>query len=243
MTTPDIKRQPPEVLEDLRHTCTATVVGALIARGFMRQSMIGVRCLTQGALTIGHAVTVRYVPVREDILAAQRGDTSTNPMWIVLDRLEETDVIVAGTGGDDKGGLVGDVLVTRIKVRGAQGFVTDGTLRDYPLVKDFGIGLYAGYVNANPSVVSVMALDRNIPLACGGALVFPGDVVIGDDDGVVVIPAHLAAEVAGEAREKEGLEAWIRMALEEEKCDVTKHYPPTEAARQGYAEWLKKQGK
>ena len=243
MTTPDLKRQPPQVLEDLRHTCTASVVTSLINRGLRRQSMVGVRCLTPGVLMIGHAVTLRYVPLREDILAEQRRDPN-RPTLIaqVLDRLEPTDVLVVEAGGDDRGGIVGDVLMTRLKVRGAQGFVTDGALRDYPLIKDFGIGLFAGHVNANPSVVSIMPLEAHVPVGCGGTLVLPGDVVVGDDDGVVVIPAHLAAEVAREAREREGLEAWIRGALEEERCDVAKYYPPTEAARQGYAAWRKQRG-
>jgi regulator of RNase E activity RraA len=148
-------------------------------------------------------------------------------------------VLVSDCRRDARAASAGSILMTRLKVRGAAGFVSDGGLRDSPEIAGFDLPVYCGGPAPPLNLVHHHAVDMNVPIGCGGVPVFPGDVVFGDAEGVVVIPRHLAAEVARDAAEQEELEAFV---LEEVQkgAPVIGTYPPSPAVKARYDAWRAK---
>jgi len=133
--------------------------------------------------------------------------------------------LVIDARGDLSAGAFGDILATRIKGRGAAGLVTDGALRDTPAFKGIELPVYARAAHATASAMAHFPVDMNVPIGSGGILVMPGDIVVGDDEGMVVIPADLVDEVARDAYEQEQLEAFIQERVQEGAC-IRGVYPP-----------------
>ena len=176
-------------------------------RGYDDASIDGVASLRSGARFAGRARTLRYVPFRPDLFAQHGG--GFNAQKRLFDTVEPGEVIVIEARGDASAGTVGDVLALRAQVRGAAGIVTDGAVRDADVVGALDIPTFAR--GAHPAVLGRRHVpwETDVTIACGGTTVQPGDVIVGDGDGVIVIPPALAAEVATAAVAQEREEAFI----------------------------------
>ncbi len=148
---------------------------------------------------------------------------------------------MADTHGMDTSGTFGDILVARLRVRGVAGIVSDGPMRDIAELRKMDFPVFTTGNAAPPSYGSMIAVDAQVPIGCGGVAVFPGDIVIGDEDGVVVLPATIAEEVARDALEQDRIEQWIRRRIEE-GSSIVGVYPPNEATKAEYDAWRRTQG-
>lgn len=236
MTMPEARQaQPvdPEILELLRAVSTATLSTQLYRRGFRNLFMHDVRPLRPDLRLVGLAFTLRYIPVREDLERTGEFDNLTNKQRIAVESVGPGDVLVIDARGDTRAGVLGNILAARIKARGAAGIVTDGAFRDTPEIRELGIPAYARGQNANLSISIHHPADINVPIACGGVAVLPGDVIVGDAEGVIVIPRSVVEEVARAAYEQERLEAFIYRKVVA-GSSIIGVYPPNEATLAEY---------
>jgi 5-oxopent-3-ene-1,2,5-tricarboxylate decarboxylase / 2-hydroxyhepta-2,4-diene-1,7-dioate isomerase len=193
-----------DVLQQLREVATATLTTQLQRRGIREPFIAGLRPTRPDLRMVGFAHTVRYVPAREDVVEADTREL--NAQKEAIESIASGEVLVIDARSDPGAGTIGDILALRALRRGAAGIVTDGGLRDSPAVGALDIPTY--YRAPHASVLGLLhyPLETNVPIACGGVLVMPGDVIVGDAEGVVVVPAHLAADVARDALEQESKE-------------------------------------
>jgi regulator of RNase E activity RraA len=218
----------------LRQVSTATLTTQLMKRGFRNAFMEGVRAANPGeGSMVGQAVTLRYIPAREDLDSIESLGSRDHPQRKTIETIPAGAVLVADCRGDARAAAVGAILFARLKARGAAGFVCDGGVRDLATAAAQGLPVFCAGPAAPPNVIRHHAVDAGLPVACGGVSVFPGDVVVGDSDGVVVIPRHLAEEVAVAAAEQDRLEAFL---LEEVRSGkpLFGTYPPDEATMRRY---------
>lgn len=197
----------PALRAKLAKASVAGLSSQLRKRGLNNVSIDGVRPIHPGATLVGTARTLRYVPNREDLFASHGG--GHNAQKRAFDSVAEGEVIVIEARGETGSGTLGDVLALRASVRGAAGVVTDGGVRDHDAVAAIGLPVF--HAGAHPAVLGRRHVpwDTDLTIACGGATVQPGDVVVGDADGVLVIPPGLAEEVADAALAQEAEDAWI----------------------------------
>ncbi|WP_415855693.1 fumarylacetoacetate hydrolase family protein [Sinomonas sp. G460-2] len=203
----------PELAATLRSVGTATLSVQLRRRGMQNCHIEGLVPTKPGAKAVGTARTLRYVPAREDLFKTHGG--GYNAQKRAVDSLREGDILVMDARGDKSAGTLGDVLALRAQVLGAAAVITDGGIRDFGPVS--GMDIPAWGANPHPAVLGrrhvPWAVDETI--ACGGAAVQPGDVIVADEDGIVVIPPHLAEEVANDAAAQEREEAWVAQRVAE----------------------------
>jgi 5-oxopent-3-ene-1,2,5-tricarboxylate decarboxylase/2-hydroxyhepta-2,4-diene-1,7-dioate isomerase len=197
----------PAVAEQLASVSTATLSAKLRARGYTEVFVEGVHASRPGTRMVGVARTLRFVAYRPDLFA-ERG-SGFNAQKRIFDTVEAGEVIVIEARGERGTGTVGDVLALRAQQRGAAGVVTDGGIRDAEQVAAFDLPTFSQ--GAHPSVLGRRHVpwETDVAITCGGATVLPGDVIVGDGDGVIAIPRALAAEVAAEAVVQEAEDAWI----------------------------------
>lgn len=192
----------PETRAKLKTVSTATLCTALFKRGLRSQFIQNVQRLSTGSETmVGEAFTLRYIPAREDLNPITVFQDRTHPQRLAVERCPAGAVMVIDSRKDPRAASAGAILVSRLMQRGAAGVVTDGGFRDSAEIAALGIPAYHQRPSAPTNLTAHQAIDIDVPIACGDAPVFPGDVVVGDGDGVVVIPAHLADAIAAEAVE------------------------------------------
>jgi regulator of RNase E activity RraA len=223
------------VREQLNHVSTPTLTSQLQQRGIRSTFLSGLRPIKEGQRMLGYAHTLRYVPVRED-LQAQFGGRQ-NAQRRAVESLAADEVLVIEARGEPDAGTIGDIYVSRAIALGATGIVTDGALRDTPAIKELGIAVYHRASHAATFGRLHMALDHQIPIACAGVTVLPGDIVVGDGEGAVIVPAALVEEVAGAAYQQELEEEWAlgRVAAGESTVDV---FPIASERRSEFESWL-----
>jgi regulator of RNase E activity RraA len=190
----------PEVLESLRGVSTATLSTALFRRGLRNQAIQGVAPL--GPLKesmVGVAFTLRYIPAREDLNPLSVFLDPEHPQRKAVEVCPPGSVLVMDSRGDPRAASAGAILVRRLMMRGVAGVVTDGGFRDSADIALMDIPAFHRRPSAPTNLTLHQAVDLNVPIGCGDAPVFPGDVIVGDGDGVVVVPAGIAEEVAAEA--------------------------------------------
>jgi regulator of RNase E activity RraA len=229
-----------EVKALLRHCSVATLSTQLFKRGLRHMVMEGVQPLAQGdSPMVGEAFTLRYIPAREDLDHVGVFADPEHPQRRAIETVPRGHVLVCDCRGDARAASGGSILMTRLKVRGAAGFVSDGGLRDSPEIAQLGFPVYFGGAAPLLNLAHHHAVDMNLPIGCGGVPVYPGDVIVGDGEGVIVVPRHIAAEVARDAAEQERLEEFV---IEEVRngAPIVGTYPPKEAALARYQEWLKR---
>jgi len=226
-----------ETLEALRGIATATLTTQLQRRGIRNPFMAGLRPTRPDLRLVGIAHTLRYVPVREDVVAADTAEL--NAQKAAVESLSPGEVLVIDARGEPGAGTIGDILALRALRRGAAGIVTDGGLRDSPAVAKLDLPTYFRAPHASVLGLLHFPLESNVAVSCGGVLVLPGDVIVGDAEGVMVIPAQLAEEVARDAAEQELAEefAYERVGKGE---SVRGLFPLGEERRAEFEEWRKK---
>ena len=192
----------PETKAKLEQVSVATLATALFKRGLRNQVIQDVRPLSQkGRNMVGPAFTLRYMPAREDRNQLVEFRNPDHPQRKAIEDCPPGQVMVMDSRKSAYAASAGDILITRLMVRGAAGVVTDGGFRDAMTIAKLDIPAYHNRPSSPTNLTRNEAIDINVPIGCGDAPVFPGDIVVGDDDSVIIIPAHLADEVADEAFE------------------------------------------
>jgi regulator of RNase E activity RraA len=230
--------------DKLRTVSTATLCTALFKRGFRNQFVQDVRPLNPAAgPMVGEAFTLRYIPAREDLNPITVFQDRSHPQRKAVEECPPGAVFVIDSRKDPRAASAGSILVTRLMVRGVAGVVTDGGFRDSPEIAAMAIPTYHNRPAAPTNLTAHQALDINVPIACGDAPVWPGDVIVGDAEGVVVIPAHLAEEIAAEAVEMTAFEDFVTEEVQKGRS-ILGLYPPTdEQSRLDFAAWRKAKGR
>ena len=212
--TPDLTPLDDQVAQRLRDSSTATLATVLFMRGFKNQVLAStVRLRPGGARMVGVARTLRYVAAREDLDTLELWKLPSNPQRRIADEIQPGQVLLIEARADQRAGTMGGMLVARMAVRGAAGIVSDAPFRDGPFIAALDMPSYASGMNANTNLVAHHPEDLDLAITCGGVHVRAGDAVVGDDEGVVVIPRHLAVAVAEQAFAKEQEEVWIEKQI------------------------------
>jgi regulator of RNase E activity RraA len=242
ITQETIQRPPRETIEALKHIGSATASGELNRMGFKNCTIIGPTPWTPGTTVVGPALTLQFLPKRADVYDDQEYINPERQLHRhVLYQAEEGDVVVVDARGELSSGVFGEMMMTFFKGRGGAGVVIDGCLRDINEIRKLGLGLWIKGATPNFHTQTVQfPAAINIPIACGGALVVPGDIIVADDDGVVVVPAVAAPQLVKKAGEHVEWEEFSRLRLSQ-GGDLRKYYPLTEEARAEYEAWKKEQ--
>jgi regulator of RNase E activity RraA len=228
-----------ETLERLRRVSTATLCTQLFKRGLRNAFLQGVARLTRpGANLVGPAYTLRYIPAREDLDHLGVFDDPAHPQRKSIETVPAGHVLVMDCRGERSAACAGNILVTRLMVRGVAGLVSDGPVRDSGEIAEMAIPVYCAGGSAPLNLVKHHAADANVPIGCGGVAVYPGDVMVGDAEGVVAIPRALADEVARDAAEQEALEAFVLERIAGGAA-LPGTYPPNAATRAAFDTWRK----
>lgn len=218
---------------------SATLSTQLFKRGLRNQVLQGISRLTPRAPTmVGEAYTLRNIPAREDIDHIGVYDNPEHPQRKAIEVAPPGSVLVIDCRGDARAASAGGILVRRLAVRGVAGLVSDGGLRDTPEIADRDFPVYCKAPSAPISLIHHHAVDANVPIACGGVAVYPGDVIVGDAEGVIVIPRGIANEVAADTFEQEKLEEFVQLEIASGR-PLPGIYPPNAETRARYEAWKK----
>jgi regulator of RNase E activity RraA len=242
--TPDIERPSKELIEGLATIGSATATGELSRLGIRDPYFRGPVAWTPGKTVVGPALTLQFMPKREDLYGVDEyADPEKQLHRHVLYHTQPGDIVVVDARGDMSSGIFGEMMLTYFKGRGGIGVVIDGCIRDYPHAKDLGLGLWLKGVTPNfHTQTNIFPFAVNVPIACGDTLVMPGDIIVADDDGVVVVPIKLAPQLLARASEHRDWEEFSRLRLSE-GGDLRKYYPLSEEAQAEYEAWRKTQQK
>jgi regulator of RNase E activity RraA len=238
----------PDTRNKLMGVSTATLCTALFKRGLRTQFIQDVRPVNtqrdpKTPNMVGEAFTLRYIPAREDLNPISVFQDRAHPQRKAVEDCPPGAVFVIDSRKDARAASAGSILVTRLMKRGVAGIVTDGGFRDSPEIAQMAIPAYHCRPSAPTNLTVHQALDINVPIGCGDAPVWPGDVMVGDGEGVVVIPAHLADEIADEATEMTAFEDFVTERVQEGQS-ILGLYPPTdERNRDAFAAWRKAKGR
>jgi regulator of RNase E activity RraA len=229
----------------LMQVSVATLCTALFKRGLRQQLIQDVRPLNPGLPNmVGEATTLRYIPAREDLNGIDVFRDRAHPQRKVVEECPSGAVLVIDSRKDARAASAGGILVGRLMKRGVAGIVTDGGFRDSPEIARYAMPAYHQRPSAPTNLTLHQAIDIDVPIGCGDAPVFPRDVVVGDAEGVIVIPAHLADEIAAEATEMTAFEDFVQERVLEHGQSILGLYPPTdEANRSAFAAWRQARGR
>src|ERR671917_1370635 len=222
----------------------ATLCTALYKRGLRNQFIQDVHPLNPNAGNmVGEAFTLRYIPAREDLNPISVFQDRAHPQRKAVEECPPGAVFVIDSRKDPRAASAGSILVSRLMKRGVAGVVTDGGFRDAPEIARLAFPAYHNRPSAPTNLTLHQALDINVPIGCGDVPVWPGDAVVGDAEGVVVIPAHLADEIAAEAVEMTAFEDFVTEEVMKGRS-ILGLYPPTdEQTNIDFAAWRKAHGR
>jgi len=221
----------------LKRVSTATITTQLFKRGLRNTFIQGVRPLgTYGENMVGPAYTLRNIPSREDLDHVGVFANPEHPQRKAVENAPAGKVLVVDCRGDTRAASGGEILATRLLVRGAAGMVSDGGVRDSAAIARMKLPVFVAGASAPLNLAVHHAVDIDVPIACGGVPVYPGDMVVGDSDGVVVIPAHLAEEVARDSADQEELEAFLLTRIQG-GARLPDTYPPNAETKAAYEVW------
>jgi len=234
----------PETRDKLRTVSVATLCTALFKRGLRNQFIQDVRPLNPGAGTmVGEAFTLRYIPAREDLNPLSVFQDRAHPQRKAVEECPPGAVMVIDSRKDPRAASAGGILVSRLMKRGVAGVVTDGGFRDSYEIAELPFPSYHNRPSSPTNLTLHQAIEINGPIGCGDVAVFPGDVVVGDAEGVIVIPAHLADEVAAEAVEMTAFEDFVTEEVLKGRS-ILGLYPATEEqTKVDFAAWRKANGR
>ena len=235
---------PGETLVRLRTVSTATLTTQLFKRGLRNCFMQGVQPLNAGRwdrLThnlVGPAFTLRNIPAREDLDHVGVFANPDHPQRRAIEITPEGHVLVLDCRGDTNAASAGQILITRLMKRGVAGFVSDGGVRDAGPIGEMAFPVFCSGPSAPLNLARHHAAETNVPIGCGGVAVYPGDVIVGDRDGIVVIPRDIADEVARDSAEQEELEGFLLERIEAGAA-LPGTYPPDDATKAAFEVWRK----
>ena len=223
---------------------TATLCTALFKRGLRNQFIQNVHPLnTKLPNMVGEAFTLRYIPAREALTSITVFMARNHIKRVAVERCPPGAVMVFDSRKDARAASAGSILITRLMVRGAAGAVTDGGFRDSPEIAEMPFATYHQRPSAPTNLTLHQALDINVPIGCGDVAVWPGDVMVGDREGVIVVPAHLADEIADEAVEMTAFEDFVSEEVQKGRS-IIGLYPPTEQqSKDDFVAWRQAKGR
>ena len=225
--------------DKLRHASTATLCTQLFKRGFRNVYIQGITKLTAAAENlVGPAFTLRNIPAREDLDQLSAFENPNHPQRKAIESTPPGHVLVIDCRGETRVASGGQILLTRLEVRGAAGLVSDGPIRDSGEIASMNFPVYCAGGSAPLNLIQHHAAEMNVPIGCGGVAVYPGDIIVGDEEGVVVIPQHLVDEVAADAAEQEELEKFLLERVRNGAA-LPGTYPPSADTRAAYEAWRK----
>ncbi|MCL4767103.1 MAG: ribonuclease activity regulator RraA [Hyphomicrobiaceae bacterium] len=226
-----------EVRARLLRVSVATLTTALFKRNLRNQLIQDVRPISpSSARMVGEAFTLRTIPAREDLCTISLVADRSYPQRAAIEACPAGHVLVIDSRKDARAASGGDILMARLEARGAAGCVTDGGMRDCQEIAALGFPVYQSRPAPPISLIHHNAVEMNVPIACGDAPVYPGDIVVGDADGVVVVPAHLVEPIAAEAVEMTAYEDFAAEKVKEGRS-IFGLYPAGEEARAEFARW------
>jgi regulator of RNase E activity RraA len=233
-----------ETRAQLQQVSVATLCTALFKRGLKNQFIQGVQPLNPNLPNmVGEAYTLRYMPAREDLNGIEVFKNREHPQRKAVEECPPGAVLVIDSRKDARAASAGGILVARLMKRGVAGVVTDGGFRDSPEIAKQSMPAYHARPSAPTNLTRHQAIEINGPIGCGDAPVFPGDVIVGDAEGVVVIPAHLADEIAAEATEMTAFEDFVQERVMAGQS-ILGLYPPTDDANKiAFDAWRKAKGR
>jgi regulator of RNase E activity RraA len=229
-----------ETIDRLELVSTATLTTQLFKRGLRNAFMQGVRPLGRyhGNL-VGPAFTLRNIPAREDVDNVGVFSNPEHPQRKAIEITPEGHVLVIDCRGDTRAACAGEILITRLMMRGVAGLVGDGGIRDAGPIGDMAqFPVFCAGPSAPLNLAQHHAVESNVPIGCGGVAVYPDDVIVGDRDGVAVIPRAMADEVAHDAAEQEELEEFLLQRVAGGAA-LAGTYPPNDATRSAFETWRK----
>ena len=241
---PAFERPDPALVRAL-HAVGSATASALLHKFGIRQTFIeGPTARTPGRKVVGPAVTLQFMPQREDVASGfdQEHAERSSALWHVFDTVQPGDVLAIQAYGDPYTGCLGEMLLTYFQGRGGAGVVVDGMIRDWPHVQPLGVPLWTrGFTPNYASQATLFPWAYNVPIACARVLVLPGDLIIADDDGAVVVPLRVAPLILQTVLDHEDWETFSRQRLAE-GGSLWKYYPLSAEGRAEYEAWRKTQG-
>ena len=234
----------PETRRKLQGVSVATLTTALFKRGLRNQFIQDVHPLNPaGASMVGEAFTLRYIPAREDLNPIGVFKDRAHPQRKAIEECPPGAVMVIDSRKDARAASAGSILIARLMKRGCAGIVTDGGFRDSPEIAKLAIPAYHQRPAAPTNLTRHQAIDIDVPIGCGDAPVFPRDVIVGDAEGVVVVPAHLADDIAIEAFEMTAFEDFVTEEVMNGRS-ILGLYPATDPeTERDFVAWRKANGR
>ena len=230
----------PQSRELLAKVSTATLATALFKLGFRNVFLQDVGLLNPKApRMVGEAYTLRYIPAREDLDHIGVFEDRSHPQRKAVEEIPRGHVMVIDSRKDRRAASAGNILITRMMMRGAAGVVTDGGFRDCPDIAKLDFPVYCVAPSAPTNLIHHHAVDINVPIGCADVPVFPGDIVVGDGEGVVVVPRHVADQVAEEAGRMTLFEDWVESRVRA-GASTFGLYPPSPETRAEFEAEMKK---
>lgn len=230
----DVVPLSPDLLAVLGTASTATITTQLFARGLRNTYLHGLTPASPGHRRfVGEATTLRYIPAREDIDQLSVFADYDHPQRKAIETVPAGGVLVVDCRGEARAASAGAILMTRLHVRGAAAFVSDGSVRDLDSIAALPMPVFTRGPAATTNLALHHAVDIDVPIGCADVPVYPGDVMVGDGDGVVCVPRHLVAEIAEAAAEQERMEDYLTRRVVE-GAPLRGTYPPDETTRAAY---------
>ena len=229
-----------EIKKNYLNSSVATICTALFKRGLRNQFIQGIFPLnTNLPNMVGLAFTVRYIPAREDLNALEVFKNPKHPQRVAIEECPKDYVLIFDSRKDPRAASAGAILITRLMVKGCAGVVTDGGFRDSNEIKNMRIPSYHNRASSPTNLTLHQAVDINVPIGCGDVAVWPGDLLVGDKEGVVVIPAHIIKEIADEIKSMTIYEDYVIEKVRK-GSSIKGLYPLTdEKEKSAYEDWLK----
>ena len=230
--------------DKLMKVSTATISTALFKVGLKNQFIQDVRPVSpKPENMVGQAYTLRYIPAREDLNPLSVFQDPTHPQRVGVEEIPPGHVMIIDSRKDPRAASAGSILVTRMMKRGVAGVVTDGGFRDAPEIGQMDIPSYHNRPSAPTNLTIHQAIELNGPIGCGDVAVFPGDVIVGDQEGVIVIPLHLADDIAHESTEMTAFEDFVTEQVKAGAAVIGLYPATSEKAQADYAAWRDKTGR
>jgi regulator of RNase E activity RraA len=230
-----------EAIDAFRQVSTATITTQLMKRGFRNTFLGGVIPVRPELRMVGYAFTLRYGPMREDLDFADY-DNTTNVQRLAIEAVGPDDVLVIDARNDVEAATIGNILATRVQMRDGAGIVSDGAFRDTSEFRQIDLPTYCRATHQTQSSARHHPIDMNVPIGCANVLVIPGDVVVGDADGVVIVPRSVAEEVALGALDQELKEEFVLRKIQG-GASIMGVYPPEAEILAEFEEYRKSTGR
>jgi len=237
-TSPAAAPIKPETYARLMRVATANIANVLLKYGFRNVYLLGLKPLSpsQGQM-VGRAYTLRFIPAREDIDSMANYGKETNKHRRAIEEIPPGAVLVIDAFGDTRASSMGDMMAGRLKFRGIKGVVTDGGYRDAPAILDVGLPCFQKQAAPPATPIAMHPIDLDVPVGCAGVAIYPGDVIVGDGEGVVAIPAALVDEVAEQALDTFEYEEFAAKHIARGRS-IFGLFPATPESRVEYDKWV-----